>query len=181
MQTPPEIAFRGFEAPESLKVLVAREVDDLERFCPTLTTVRVIVDQPHRHKGTGRRFDVHIQLGVRGDELIVDREPGRDEKHEDPRLAVRQAFKAARRRLQDWLRQQRGFVKVHEEAPVGRIVRLFPADGYGFVRGPDGEEVYFHENAVVDGSFEKLEIGDRVSFVQEQGVNGPQASTVHVA
>jgi cold shock CspA family protein len=56
-------------------------------------------------------------------------------------------------------------------------VRLFPEDGFGFLEAPDGREVYFHRNSVLEG-FETLEVGSEVRFAEEQGIEGPQASTV---
>lgn len=43
-----------------------------------------------------------------------------------------------------------------------------------------GREVYFHRNAVADGDFEELELGMDVRLAEEQGVEGPQATVVHV-
>jgi cold shock CspA family protein len=45
----------------------------------------------------------------------------------------------------------------------------------------DGREIYFHRNSIVEGSFEKLKIGDELRFKEELGAKGPQASTVHFA
>jgi len=49
----------------------------------------------------------------------------------------------------------------------------------GFIEGGDGREVYFHRNAVLEG-FDGLQVGSEVRFAEEQGVEGPQASTVSV-
>jgi cold shock CspA family protein len=51
---------------------------------------------------------------------------------------------------------------------------------FGFLRTSDGREIYFHRNSVLDGGFDKLRPGTAVTFVEEQGEQGPQASTVHV-
>ena len=51
-------------------------------------------------------------------------------------------------------------------------------EGYGFLKTPDGREVYFHRNSVLDGRFEDLTLGSEVRFVEEVGEKGPQASTV---
>jgi cold shock CspA family protein len=71
-------------------------------------------------------------------------------------------------------------VKAHEPAPHGRIARLDRAEGYGFIGTPDGREIYFHRNSVVNAGFDRLEEGDPVRFHEEAGEKGPQASTVHV-
>jgi cold shock CspA family protein len=116
---------------------------------------------------------VRIDLIVPGDELVVDRQVD-----EDLYVAIRDAFHAARRKLEDYARRQRGAVKVHEASPHARVVKLFPDEGYGFLETPDGREVYFHRNSVKDSGFDRLEIGTEVRFAEESGEQGPQASAV---
>jgi cold shock CspA family protein/ribosome-associated translation inhibitor RaiA len=61
----------------------------------------------------------------------------------------------------------------------GVVRRLFPDEGYGFVRTDDGKDVYFHRNAVHGGlSFTKLEEGQHVVLDVEPGKKGPQARTI---
>ena len=42
----------------------------------------------------------------------------------------------------------------------------------------NGREIYFHRNSVIDGDFARFEIGTEVSFAEELGDKGPQATTV---
>jgi cold shock CspA family protein len=60
------------------------------------------------------------------------------------------------------------------------VEKLFPQDGYGFLRTVDGSEVYFHSHSVLHGDFERLEIGSGVRLVAEAGEKGLQASTVEI-
>ena len=100
--------------------------------------------------------------------------------HEDVYVAVRDAFNAATRRLQDHVRKTTGHVKTHEVPVHGTVVRLFREDGYGFIETSEGDEIYFHRNSVVDGSFEDLDVGQEVRLVVAYGESehGAQASTV---
>jgi cold shock CspA family protein len=163
---------------------------------------RVAVEAPHRHHHKGKAYLVRIDLTVPGGELVVNREPKRlvakktnsaDEpekdfaelhepsKHaarEDLYVAIRDAFSAAGRKLQDHARRRRGMVKVHEPLPVARIARIFPMEDHGFLLTTDGREVYFHRNSVLGPAFDRLEIGHEVHFAEELGEKGPQASTV---
>jgi cold shock CspA family protein len=93
-------------------------------------------------------------------------------------VAVREAFDIARRRLQDYVRRQRGTVKAAARQPRGRVVQLFPIDAYGYIEAEDGHEVYFQRSSVLKDAFDRLAIGRPVSFVEEPGEKGPQASTV---
>jgi cold shock CspA family protein len=54
-------------------------------------------------------------------------------------------------------------------------------EDFGRIRTDDGREIYFHRNSVINGGFDRLEIGDQVRFNEGQGDVGPQATTVKVA
>jgi cold shock CspA family protein len=58
------------------------------------------------------------------------------------------------------------------------VASLFPEAGYGFIVSADGRDVYFHRNSVRNERFEDMEVGMEVVFVEEQGLRGPQASSV---
>ena len=113
-----------------------------------------------------------------GEELIVGRAQPLDHAHEDVYVAIRDAFDAAGRQLEDHARRFRAQVKTHAVPLHGKVVRLFP--DYGFVETSDGLEVYFHRNSVSGGAFASLEAGDEVRLVIAEGESdkGAQASTV---
>jgi cold shock CspA family protein len=113
-------------------------------------------------------------------EIVVDRTGPKDHAHEDVYVALRDAFEAAARRLEDDARARRGDVKTHEAPSHGEVVRLFAQEGYGFIHTSDGQEVYFHKNSV-PGGFDRLAVGDevRLEVAETEGVEGYQASTVH--
>ena len=69
-------------------------------------------------------------------------------------------------------------MKHHEGSPIGTVARLDPSGEFGFLESSDGHEVYFHRNSVVDDAFSHLAVGTRVTFAEEEGEKGPQASTV---
>ena len=70
--------------------------------------------------------------------------------------------------------------KRHKRPPHALVSKIFVDRGYGFLEDGDGREVYFHRNSVLDGKFERLTVGTKVRFAEEDGDKGPQASTVHV-
>lgn len=57
---------------------------------------------------------------------------------------------------------------------------LNPQEGYGFLETPDGREIYFHRHSVLHGHFDDLQVGTEVTFVEEAGKKGAQASTVAI-
>lgn len=178
MDVPPEIAYRGFEPGDALRALVEREIEKLERYYDRIVSCRVMVELPHRRRESGNLYHVRIAVSVPGDELVVSRDPAPDESRRDPHVAIHGAFQAMRRQLEDFSREIRGEVKKHEASPHGRVVQLFPDDGYGFIESADGRTVYFHENAVTEGELTDLEVGTEVRFSEEEGVEGPQATAV---
>jgi len=181
MQVPIELSFRGMDPSTEAESLARELVDNLERFYDRIVTCRIMIEAPHRHSQHGQTYHVRIDLSVPGHELVVSRDPpGKGGPHERLDTAIRDAFRTMRRQLQDWVARTRGEVKVHEGPPLGRIAQLFPEEGYGFIESPDGREIYFHQNALINGDFEKLAVGSAVVFAEEQGDEGPQASTVRL-
>ncbi len=181
MPFPLQIAFEGGLPPsDALRARIEREADKLERFHDGIIACRVaVIGRPGRRRH-GDLYAVRLQISTPGDcDVVIDRNPPADHAHEDAFVTVRDAFDAARRRLQDRRRRVQGQVKHHEPAPQGRIVRLFPDEGYGFIESGDGREIYFHRNAVVNDGFERLAVGTAVRFAEAEGDKGPQASTVH--
>ncbi|TAK09934.1 MAG: HPF/RaiA family ribosome-associated protein [Candidatus Manganitrophaceae bacterium] len=175
MQLPLQVTVRNVALSEVAEEDIREKAAMLDEYYDRIMSCHVIVDAPHRHRHKGLLYDVRIDLTVPGAELVIRREP-----NEDVYVAIRDAFDAARRQLEDFARRQRGDVKTHEASPYGRVSRLFPEEGYGFLETPDGREIYFHRNSVLHGGFEKLGIGSEVRFAEEEGEKGPQASTVAV-
>ena len=114
MQIPPTVSFQDlFRSPE-LEAEVLARARKLERFYDRITSCHVVLTGPpprHRHGGA---IDVRIDLQVPGQTIVVGRESPDDPRHANAQLAVRDAFKAVRRELQDHVRRARGQVKAHE-------------------------------------------------------------------
>jgi ribosomal subunit interface protein len=178
METPLQISFRDMDPSPSIEARIREKAAKLERFFDRITSCRVVVEARNRHQRSGRLYIVRIDLRVPGAELVAGHGRPRDHAHEDVYVAIRDAFDAAGRQLEDHARRFRAAVKQHDAPAHGRVTRLFP--DYGFVETSDGQEVYFHRNSVVEGSFERLEAGDEVRLVvaEGEGTKGAQASSV---
>jgi len=179
MRLPLQISFRNMLHSEVVERAIVKRAERLERFSDQIMGCRVIVETRHRHH-QGNLYHVRIDLTLPGHEIVVGREPALHHACEDVYVAVRDAFDAAGRRLEDYARRRNQRVKVHESPPHGHIARLDYGKGYGFIETPDGREIYFHRNSVLDADFDRLEVGDPVRFHEEAGEEGPQASTVYV-
>lgn len=179
METPVEIEFQDMDASSATRELIAEHVRKLEQRYGRITACRVVAKGPGNRHQTGGQYDINIRLALPdGREVNVGRTPKADERHGDLSFAINDAFKRARRQLQDNARRMEGMVKSHEGQAVGTVVRIDPAGEFGFLRSNDGAEIYFHRNSVLGGEFSELAVGSRVTFADEIGEKGPQATTV---
>ncbi|TXD44600.1 HPF/RaiA family ribosome-associated protein [Lujinxingia vulgaris] len=185
MRVPLEIAFKQVEASASLERLVRERVDRLPRYFQRIIACRVAVEAASRnnqHEVTGYR--VRVEVSVPGNDLVATATPrqgasARAVVH-DPYQAVRDAFVAMERRLKSYAGRLRTERKPRANAPHAVITHLDTEEGFGFLRTIGGREIYFHKNAVLNGGFARLELGDEVRFSEVDGEEGPQASTVEV-
>ncbi|TMA35165.1 MAG: cold shock domain-containing protein [Deltaproteobacteria bacterium] len=60
----------------------------------------------------------------------------------------------------------------------GRVKKLVPDRGFGFVRGDDGKEVFFHRSGLGANDYDALSEGDIVEYVVQEGPRGPRAENV---
>jgi cold shock CspA family protein/ribosome-associated translation inhibitor RaiA len=179
VQTAPEIEFQGMTASAEIQDAIKRHIAELEQRCGRITACRVVLKAPGQHHRKGGLYDVHIRLALPdGREVNVARTPPADERHSDLTFALDDAFRHARRRLQDQVRRMQGQVKHHEGPPIGTVVALDPSGESGFLETGDGQEIYFHRNSVLDDAFSRLQVGSRVTFAEERGDKGPRATTV---
>lgn len=126
MEIPIKVTYRHLHPSEGLTRLIEREASKLSRFYDRIVTCEVLVEQEQRHIRHGAPFHVRIDIGIPGSELVIDTEPSlrvtpADEDaavtrrksaeiaamYKDPALAVRDAFRRAKRRLQDHARRVR--------------------------------------------------------------------------
>lgn len=180
MQVPLEIRFHNLDRSDAIEAAVRERAGKLERFAADIVSCRVTIEAPHKHRRQGKLYGVKVDLRLPGGEIVASREPDAHHAHEDVYVALRDAFDAARRQLQDYVRVRQAKVKTHEAPPEGTIAALSPEEDYGLIAAGDGREIYFHRNSVVDAEFDRLQTGQRVRFSEEAGDEGPQASTVHL-
>ncbi len=113
MEMPLVVTFRQMPASPAVEARIEELVAELEHYSERIISCRVTVEQDDRHKSQGNLFRVRIDLGVPGKEIVVSHEGPRNHAHEDVMVAVRDAFHAAKRQLEDHVRVKRGDVKRH--------------------------------------------------------------------
>lgn len=180
MQLPLQIAFQNMEHSGAIEHKVREKVEKLDQFADHIMGCRVVVGMPHRHHVHGNQYQVRLDITVPDEEIVVNREPAEHTEYRDLDVVLRDAFDAARRQLEDYVRRRRGFVKESVSTPHGRVSKLFPQEGYGVIETADGREIYFHRHSVLHDGFDRLHQGAEVSFVEEEGNKGRQASTVKI-
>ncbi len=178
MQLPLQVTFRDMPRSEAVENKIREKAEKLQRFYDRIMNCRVVVQAPHLHHHQGRLYSIRIDILVPNGELVVSRDHHDDHSHEDIYVALRDAFNAAERQLKNYVRKQRREIKAHVGPPQGRIAELNPILDFGTISTDDGREIYFHRNSVLNGGFDKLEVGAMVRFAEERGERGPQASTV---
>ena len=106
-----EVTFRGMPPSTSVQEAIQQWVGRLEHAYGQIQHCSVVISQPHQHQRHGKLFHVHVDLTVPGRDIAVSREPARGDDHENVYVAIADAFRAARRQLQDHAQIQRGQVK----------------------------------------------------------------------
>ena len=109
MQLPLQITIRDIDQSEALETHIRDKAKKLDEFFDRIMSCRVVVEVPHKHHHQGKHFNVRIDIGVPGSEIVVNRDHA-----EDVYVALRDAFDAARRQLEDYARKLHGNVKAHK-------------------------------------------------------------------
>jgi len=118
MQIPLQISFRNMDPSPAIEERIRKKAAKLERFHNRIIGCSVVVEAPHRHQHKGKLYRVRVDVSVPGKDVVVDRAKPTDHAHEDVYVAIRDAFDAAARRLEDHARKMRGDVKNHVRPEV---------------------------------------------------------------
>ena len=155
---------------DDVKVMVTERLEALNEPHDDIVHARVTLIKHERHnKGSD---EVRVFLTLSGKSLSTKRQADTLDE------ALNAALDVLTRQLRDFRLIRQHAAKTPSPLPRGRILRLFPEDGYGFIETESHREVYFHENSVQHVAFEDLEVGMTVELSVEDGHEGPQASRV---
>jgi len=178
---PLQIVFRNIDPSPAIEARVRTAARKLARFHGRITSGRVVISAPEKHHHRERLYIVRINLAVPGGTIWINRGGQLNLAHTDVYVAIRDAFAAAVRRLEDFVRRHESRVKHHETPPHGIVSLINRDEGYGFIASAAGDEVYFHRMSVVNDAFNRLRKGTKVRYTLGTKPRGksPQASTVH--
>lgn len=178
MRIPLQITFRNLPPSEAIETAIREKAQKLERYFDRITSCRVVVEAPHKHHHQGKLYEVRIDITIPGHEIVVSRDNHDKHAHEDLYVSIRDAFAAAQTQLESYVGKMRGDVKNHQPPAHGRVIEMTP--DHGIILTPDGREVYFHQNSLLNEEFGRLEKGAEVRFAEELGEKGPKASSVQI-
>ncbi len=116
MKLPVQITYRNMQKSEAVDAFVRTKAAGLDKYCPDITGCRVVVEAPHRSHRIGNLYRVRVDVTIPGTEVVAARHPAFHHAHEDVQVAVRDAFRAARREVMDYVRERRGQTKAHQRA-----------------------------------------------------------------
>ena len=152
-----QIEFQGMKPVQSMHDDIMEHVAALETRFGRIISCRVALRAPNPRHRVGGHYEVNIRLALPdGREVNVARTATADERLADLTFAINDAFKRARRQLQDGVRRMQGQVKAHGEPSIGTVAKFDLIDEIGFIETSDGREIYFHPNAVRNGGLSKL-------------------------
>ncbi|MFP5412673.1 MAG: HPF/RaiA family ribosome-associated protein [Gammaproteobacteria bacterium] len=113
MKIPLQISFHDMPVSPALETLIREKAAKLEQFHPNMTGCRVVVDKPHNHSQQGEQFAVTVDVSVPGANLVVNHV-----RNEDANVAVRDAFLAARRQVEDHVKRKQAEVRHPGQTPM---------------------------------------------------------------
>ncbi len=178
MQIPLQLTFRDMTASDSLESYIRKRAEKLDDMSENLISCAVVVEIPHKHQNKGRLYLARIDISLPGITIAASSEDNLNPAHEDPYVAVRDVFDAVQRQMQEQIDRMKGQVKRRNKKPAGRILELHPEGDFGRILSTEGRDVYFHRNSLLNADFDELETGMEVTFSEDQGDEGPQASSV---
>lgn len=184
LKIPPEITYRGVEKTNAIDTLIHEKIEKLEEVCDYINSCQIVIEKPHDRPSSGSPYRVRLDITVPpGHELVAESNPAENTQYAPLDAVVRDAFDAAVRQLKKLTRKQRESdrAKTAEgQETTALVTRIFKDQGYGFIKTLEGREVYFHRNSVLHNDFDRIEVGTGVHFFEQQGEQGPQASTVKI-
>ncbi|OGT49090.1 MAG: hypothetical protein A3F17_03980 [Gammaproteobacteria bacterium RIFCSPHIGHO2_12_FULL_41_15] len=166
-----QITTRGIDKSASLEERIEQKAEKLTQFIDNIISCQVTLESIQKNKHKGNLHSVHIKILVPNKEFNVSHSAD-----ESIHIAIKDAFDKMRRQLEDYNNQLHGEIKPHREILRGTIIRLF--EGFGFIKGIDGQEYYFHANNLTHHKFSNLDIDMPVHFLPAMGDEGLQAHRV---
>ena len=174
-----EISFPEFEPSDAIRADIETQLEKLEHLYDRIISCHISVRAPHLHKRK-HIYHINLHLEIPGEDIIVNNEPEKNITHSDMHIAIRDAFNALQRQLRKRIKGLKNKSKQQDTHKHAIIKSFDPNQGYGFLKDPTGCEIYFHENALLNGHNSDLKPGSKVRFVEDLGEKGLHVSSMSI-
>jgi hypothetical protein len=101
------IQFEGVKQSETIERYIRDELEKLRDVDTKITSSTIIVTPPHAKRFAGDPCCLRVWLTIEGcPDVVVNHDPGEGRRHDAQAIAVRDAFRIVRRRLESTLRRR---------------------------------------------------------------------------
>lgn len=186
MKIPPEITYRGVDKTDAIEALIREKIAKLERVCDHISSCHIAIEKNQERPRDRSPYRVRLDITVPpGHELAAESHAGDRTQYAELDVVIRDAFDKAWRQLRDLSKQQneynKGQINDGAEDTMALVTKLFPEQGYGFLKTLSGEDIYFNRDSVLHDDFDRLKVGTGVRFEAVQDDQGLlHASTVQI-
>lgn len=170
MQTPLQVSFHGMDKSASVEERIREKAEKLERYYGRMEGINVVVDADSRRHRNGNLYNIKIGIGVPGKDVFIDHSGPQNHAHEDINVAIRDAFDAARRKLEDHVRRLRGDVKSHSRAAKATIVQR--GEETAVAETETGEKLTLERSRLSADFFDRLSVGAAIHVTLLAAENG---------
>jgi ribosomal subunit interface protein len=186
MKVPPEITYRGIDKTAPIEALINEKIAKLEQVCDHISSCQIAIEKEQERPRGRSPYRVRLDITVPpGHELAAESTMSDRTQYAALDTVIRDAFDKASRQLRDLSEQQqehaKGQINDGAQDTTALVTKLFPEEGYGFLKTLDGEDVHFNRGSVLHDDFDRLEVGTGVRFEaveDEQGI--VHATTVQI-
>ena len=121
MQVPLQIKFRHMERSATIEDRVRERCHKLQRFAEHVIRCRVIIDAPHKQQGKTGLHQATIEITLPDEEKGGVYHAEQQHAHENVDVAIREVFAAAQHQLENYVRQQRAYLRKQATKPHSHI------------------------------------------------------------
>lgn len=186
MKVAPEITYRGVDKTNAIEALIHEKIAKLERVCDHISSCHIVLEKEQDRPRDRSPYRVRLDITVPpSHELAAESTMSHQTQYAELDTVVRDAFEKAWRQLRDLSEQQqqhdKGKTNDGAQDTTALVTKLFPEQGYGFLKTLDGQDIHFLRNSVIHDDFDRLGIGTGVRFEaieDEEGIL--HATTVHI-
>lgn len=114
-----QVTFRNLDRTQALEEDIRQHADGLERYFDRIIGCRVVIESRHKHHRQGNHYHVRVDVAVPGAALVASREPDEHQAYTDAYVAIRDAFEAMGRQLEDFARRHDHRGKALDATPPG--------------------------------------------------------------